>query len=111
MCRGHGGRGYSNNLNTQTKPNDPPAEWNKLSFEERDKICKERKEKPDQSTTPKQNLGEISVEHVTAIIRAMQQTQASNEDLTNNAEDTTPKHTNAGNAFGGKANSKNIRIE
>jgi hypothetical protein len=113
--RGRGGRGYSNNSNAQAKPNSsgyyPPAEWNKLSFEERDKIRKERKEKPDQNGTPKRSLGEISVEHVTAIIGAMQQAQPSNEDSTNSAADTTPKHTNAGNAFGGKANSKKARIE
>ena len=112
---GHGGHGYSNNLNAQAKPNSsgyyPPAKWNKLSFEEHDKIRKERKEKLDQSTNPKQNLGEIFVEQVTAIIRAMQQAQAPNEDSTSNAEDTMPKHTNAGNAFGGKANSKKVRIE
>ena len=112
---GCGGHGYSNNSNAKMKPNSsgyyPPAKWNKLSFEERDKIRKECKEKPDQSTTPKRNLGENSVKHVTAIIGAMQQTQASNEDSTNNAEDTMPKHTNASNAFGGKANSKKVRIE
>ena len=112
---GHGGRGYSNNSNTQAKPNSsgyyPPAKWNKLSFEERDKIHKEWKEKTDQSTTPKRNLGEVSVEHVTAIIRAMQQAQAPNKDFTANAKDTMPKHANTGNAFGGKANSKKVRIE
>ena len=113
--RGCGGHGYSNNWNTQAKPNSsgyyPHAEWNKLSFEECDKIRKECKEKLDQSTTPKRNLGEISVEHVTTIIGAMQQAQATNEDSTINTEDTMPKHTNAGNAFGGKANSKKVRIE
>ena len=114
---GHGcsGHGYSNNSNTQAKPNSsgyyPPVEWNKLSFEEHDKICKEHKEKPDQSGTPKRNLSEISIKHVTAIIGAMQQAQPSNEETTNNAEDTMPKHTNAGNAFRGKANSKKVRIE
>ena len=67
--------------------------------------------KLDQSGTPKRNLGEISVEHVTAIIGAMQQAQPSNEDTTNNAEDTTPKHTNTSNTLGGKANSKKVRIK
>ena len=110
------GHGYSNNSNTQAKPNAsgyyPPAEWNKLSFEEHDKIHKECKEKPDQSgACPKRNLCEISVEHVTAIIRAMQQAQPSNEETTNDTNDTMPKHSNAGNAIGGQANLKKVRIE
>ena len=112
---GRGGRGSSNNSNTQAKPNSsgyyPPAEWNKLSFEERDKVHKERKNKPTLSATPKQNLGEVSVEHVTAIIGAMQQAQATNEDSTADAGDTISNLTNTGNAFGGKANSKKVRIE
>ena len=47
-------------MNTQAKPNSsgyyPPAKWNKLSFEERDKIHKEHKEKPDQNGTSKQKI-------------------------------------------------------
>ena len=114
---GHGcaGHSYSNNSNTQTKPNSsvyyPLAEWNKLLFEECDKIHKECKDKPDQSGTPKRNLGEISIKHVTAIIEAMQQTQPSNEETSNNTDDTTPKHINTSNAFRGKANAKKVRIK
>ena len=118
-CAGHGhgcgGHSSSNNSNSQVKPNAsgyyPPAEWNKLSFEEHDKIHKERKEKSDQSGAAKRNLGEISIEQVTAIIGAMQQAQSSNEDTSNDTNNTTPKHTNTGNAFGGKANAKKSRIE
>ena len=113
---GHGcGHSSSNNLNTQVKPNASgyysPADWNKLSFEERDKIHKECKEKSDQSGANKHNLGKISVKHVTATIGAMQQAQSSNDDAPNDTDDPTPKHTNTGNTFGGKANTKKSRIE
>ena len=99
----------ANNSNTQVKPNVsgyyPPVEWNKLSFEKHNNIHKECKEKLDQqSGASKHNLGEISVEHVTAIIGAMQQTQTSTDDTSNSTDDTMPKHTNASNAFRGKAN-------
>ena len=112
---GRGGCGSSNNSNTQVKPNAsgyyPPVEWNKLSFEECDKMHKEQKEKSDQNGASKRNLGELSIEHVTAIIRAMQQAQSSNEGTSNYTNDTTPKHTNAGNTFAGKANAKKSRIK
>jgi hypothetical protein len=82
-----------------------PAEWNKLSFEERDKIRKERDKKGEQGGT-KRTVGDISVEHVTAIIGAMQQSQA-----TETTDDTeTTSHTQAGNAFGGKASAKKARF-
>ena len=118
---GQGGHGHghccgsSNNSNTQVKSNASgyysPADWNKLSFEECDKIHKEHKEKSDQSGANKRNLGEISIEHVTTIIGAMHQAQSSNDDTSNDADDTMPKHTNASNAFRGKANAKKSRIK
>ena len=105
---GHGrcGHGYNcNNTNTKAKPNSsgfyPPAEWNKLSFEEHDKIWKEHDKKGEQGGT-KQILGDISVEHVTVIIGAMHQAQSVNH--TNETELTS--NTQAGNFFGGKANIK-----
>ena len=113
--RGCGGCSSSNNLNTQIKPNASgyysPADMNKLLFEECDEICKEHKEKLDQSEANKCNLGEISIEHVTAIIGAMQQAQSSNEDTPKDTDNTMPKHTNTGNAFRGKANTKKSRIQ
>ena len=51
------------------------VEWNKLSFEEHDKIRKECDKKGEPSGT-KRVISDISVEHVTAIIGAMQQAQS-----------------------------------
>ena len=64
---GHGrgcGHSPSTNSNTQPKPNASGfyLDWNKLSFEECDKIHKEHKEKLDQSGTNKRNLGDISMD-------------------------------------------------
>jgi hypothetical protein len=75
-ARGRGyGRGYGT-PNTKSKPIRSgyysPADWNKLSYEEHDKICKERDKKSKQGGS-KRTIGNISVEHVTAIIGAMQQ--------------------------------------
>ena len=80
----------------------PMAEWNKLSFEERDMICKEHDKKGEPGGT-KHNIGDISIEHVTAIIGAMQQAQS-----TAPTEETelTSNTTQAGNSFDRKVNVK-----
>jgi hypothetical protein len=110
------GRGRNNNrysTSNKSKPSSSgyysPAEWNKLSFEERDKIRKERDKKGEQGGT-KRTIGDISVDHVTAIIGAMQQTPAASTDDTEEAAQTpTTSNTQAGNAFGGKASVKKSR--
>ena len=81
------------------------VEWNKLSFEERDKIRKEHDKKGEPGGT-KHNIGNISIEHVTAIIGAMQQVQSASP-----MEETklTSNPTQAGNSFGRKANVKKSR--
>ena len=114
--RGGGrGRGYgrgNGNTNTKSKPNGSgyysPADWNKLSYEERDKIRKERDKRGEQGGT-KRTIGDISVDHVTAIIGAMQQVPSvvSTEDSVTTNQ-TTPSN-QAGNAFGGKASAKKTR--
>ena len=73
------------------------AEWNKLSFEECDKIWKEHDKKGKPGGT-KHIIGNISVEHITAIIGAMQQAQSATP-----TEETelTSNTTQAGNSFGG----------
>jgi hypothetical protein len=111
--RGRGyGRGYGT-PNTKSKPNGSgyysPADWNKLSYEERDKIRKERDKKGEQGGT-KRTIDDISVEHVTAIIGAMQQVPSiviTKDSVATN--ETTPSN-QAGNAFGGKARAKKMRI-
>ena len=107
---GHGGRcGHGNNNNNNSSkatPNVsgfyPMAEWNKLSFEEHDKIHKEHDKKGEPGGT-KCIIGDISIEHVTAIISAMQQVQSASP-----TEETelTSNTTQAGNSFGRKANVK-----
>ena len=112
-CGGHnghgGGYGYGNNNNNNSNKATPNAsgfypmvEWNKLSFKERDKIQKERDKKGEPGGT-KHIIGDISIEHVTAIISAMQQAQSATP-----TEETelTSNTTQAGNSFGGKANVK-----
>jgi hypothetical protein len=81
-----------------------PAEWEKLSFEERDKIRKERDKKGEQGGT-KRNLSELTTKQLTtAIISSIQKAVASEE--TKDKDDDAPKKSNAGNAFGGRENAK-----
>ena len=95
------------NSNSKAKPNAsrvyPPAEWNKLSFKECNKICKEHDKKGDQGGM-KWTIGNISVEHVTTIISAVHQAQRA---VTMDDTELTPS-TSAGNAFGRKANTKKM---
>ena len=72
-----------------------------MSFEEHDKIQKEHDKKGKQGRI-KQIIGDISLEHITAIISAMHQTQSVNH--TNETELTS--NTQAGNSFGSKVNMK-----
>jgi hypothetical protein len=79
-----------------------------LSYEERDKIRKEHDKKGEQGGT-KRTIGDISAEHVTAIIGAMQQAPsvASTKESATTHETATSNQ--AGNAFGGKASTKKMR--
>jgi hypothetical protein len=84
------GRGHTN------KPKSgyySPAEWSKLSFDERDKIRKDRDIKGEQGGT-KRNISDISVDQVKAILSALQKD-------TNDTSTESPS-LQAGNAFGGK---------
>ena len=103
------GRGNNSNNSNKATPNAsrfyPMAEWNKLSFEERDKIRKERDKKGEPGGT-KRIIGDISVEHVTAIIGAMQQAQST---IPTEETELTSNTNQAGNSFGGKASVKKSR--
>ena len=83
------------------------ADWNKLSFEDRDKIRKERDKKGEQGGTKdsKRTIGELSVEQFAAIVGAVQQTAASTPTITDPTENN-----NAGNAFGGKEGAKRLKF-
>ena len=114
---GRGGRGNGQGRNrrggrsSQEKTSTgyySTAEWEKLSFDERDKIRKERDKKEEQGGS-KRTISELTTKQLTlAIISSIQKANADN-----GAEDT-PKKSNAsqaGNAFGGKESAKRSKTE
>jgi hypothetical protein len=109
---GQGGRGNGQGRNGQSGHSSQEktsagyystAEWEKLSFDERDKIHKERDKKGEQGGS-KRTISELTTKQLTtAIISSIQKANADN-----GAEDT-PKQSNAsqaGNAFGEKKSAK-----
>ena len=104
--RGRGGRGgRSTNEKASNTGYYSAAEWEKLSYEERDKIRKERDKKGEQGGT-KRNISELTTKQLTsAIISSIQ--KAVMADDSKEDDTTTKKNTNqAGNAFGGKESVK-----
>ena len=102
---GRGGRGGEKSTTYYS-----PAEWEKLSFEERDKIRKERDKKGEQGGS-KRCIGEMTTKQLTtAIISSIQQATASDDSST---ASSTPKKSNtqAGNSFGGKASAKRSKLD
>jgi hypothetical protein len=105
-----GGRGRGRGGPDDKKNNTgyySPADWNKLSYEERDKIRKERDKKGEQGGT-KRNVSDISVDQAAAIMLAAMQSNANSETSPSGSSEETPD-SQAGNAFGGKANVKKQR--
>jgi hypothetical protein len=103
---GGGGRGRGGGANTNTNYYSP-AEWNKLSFEERDKIRKERDKKGEQGGS-KRSVGDLSVEQFTAMISSVQRDSATTN--TTETTDSGDSGNNAGNAFGGKEGAKRQKV-
>ena len=84
------------------------AEWEKLSYEERDKIRKERDKKGEQGGT-KRSISELTTKQLTtAIISSIKQATE-----TTTKEETSPgkPNTQAGNSFGGKESAKRSKSE
>ena len=105
--RGRGGRGGRGNDKTTYYS---PAEWEKLSFEERDKIRKARDKKGEPGGS-KRSISKMTTKQLTtALISSIQKASASDD---SKAEDSTPKksNTNAGNSFGGKESAKRAKID
>ena len=103
---GSGGRGPPGNRSKSSGMHTnyySPAEWNKLSFEERDKIRKERDKKGEQGGS-KRSVGDLSVDQFKAMISSVQTDAATNS--TTDSTDTGHSGNNAGNAFGGKEAAK-----
>jgi hypothetical protein len=101
---GRGGRGGANKTTYYST-----AEWEKLSYEERDKIRKDRDKKGEQGGT-KRSISELTTKQLTtAIISSIRQAT----ELSGAKDDTTSSKTNsqAGNAFGGKESAKRNKTE
>jgi hypothetical protein len=102
MLGGRSGRGGGRGPDKTTYYSQ--AEWDKLSNDERNRICKESDKKGEQDRT-KLSVSKLTTKHlVTAIISSIQKaTSCGSEEQ----EDTTSKKsTNAGNLFGGKESVK-----
>ena len=100
---GHGGRGSYDKANTGYYS---AAEWEKLSYEEHEKIRKGRDKKGGQGGCSKRNISELSTKQLTtALISSMQKVSASDDSSEKTVE--MPKQSNqAGNAFGGREGAK-----
>lgn len=103
--RGRGSRGGRGSYDKANTGYYSAAEWEKLSYEERDKIRKERDKKGEQGGS-KRNISELSTKQLTtALISSLQKVSASDDSSEKTAE--TPKQSNqAGNAFGGREGAK-----
>ena len=107
--RGRGGRsGRGTNEKASNTGYYSAAEWEKLSYEERDKIRKERDKKGEQGGT-KRNISELTTKQLTtAIISSIQKAVMADD---SKDDDTASKKTNnqAGNSFGGKESVKRTK--
>ena len=101
-CRG--GRGEKSGTTTGYFT---PAEWNKLSFEERDKIRKERDKKGEQGGS-KRAISELTTKQLTTTIISSSSIQKANSDET---EETSKTSNSAGNSFGGRENAKRNKTD
>ena len=110
--RGRGSNGGRGGRGSEKTTYYSPAEWEKLSFEERDKIRKERDRKGEIGGT-KRNLSEMTAKEMTsklttAIMSSIQ--KATGVSAEEDSPTPTP-NTQAGNSFGGKAGAKRSKTE
>ena len=102
--RGRGGRGGRGGGDKNTAYYSP-AEWDKLSYDERAKIRAERDKKGEPGGT-KRNVTELTTKQLTtALISSIQKAVSDNSKESSN---DTPKKSNtqAGNSFGGRESAK-----
>jgi hypothetical protein len=99
---GRGGRGRGRSNRPRYNNYLPKAEWDKLSYEERENIRKARENKEKQPDPTKRSIADISVEQLTSIICAAQSAASVATPSTTISEITTETPQQAGNAFGGK---------
>jgi hypothetical protein len=102
--RGRGGRGGRGGYEKTNTGYYSAAEWEKLSYEDRDKIRKERDKKGEQGGS-KRNISELTTKQLTpALISSLQKVNESEDHPDKNE---APKQSNqAGNAFGGREGAK-----
>ena len=100
---GSGGRGNGDKNNNSTAYYSP-AEWDKLSYDERAKIRAERDKKGEPGGT-KRNVSELTTKQLTtALISSIKKAVS---DDSRDSDDTPKKsNTQAGNAFGGRESAK-----
>ncbi|KAI2500072.1 hypothetical protein MHU86_14399 [Fragilaria crotonensis] len=102
--RGRGGRSGRGNNSKASTGYYSAAEWEKLSYEERDKIRKERDKKGEQGGS-KRNISELTTKQLTTALISSLQKVSESDDATEKAE-TPQKSNQAGNAFGGREGAK-----
>ena len=105
--RGRSGRGGRGGYEKTTYYS--PAEWEKLSYEERDRIRKERDKKGEPGGT-KRSISEMTTKQLTtALISSLQKAAATDEPK----DSDIPKksNANAGNSFGGREGVKRAKTE
>ena len=101
---GHGGKGKRSTTYYST------AEWEKPSYEERDKIRKERDKKGEQGGS-KRTIPETTTKQLTtAIISSLQKANASDDNSTI-ASTPSKSSTQAGSSFGGKESVKRTKLD
>jgi hypothetical protein len=110
--RGRGGRGGRGNDNNKTAYYSP-AEWEKLSFEERDRIRKERDKKGEPGGSNKRGISDMTTKQLTtAIISSIKAASStSNESVSDISSATSKKSNQAGNSFGGKESAKRAKVD
>ena len=109
--RGRGGRGGRGEKPSTTYYS--PAEWEKLSYEDRDRIRKERDKKGEQGGS-KRTISEMTTKQLTtAIISSIQ--KAVNDDDTvetiSTKRSATTASSSAGNSFGGRESAKKSKTD
>ena len=107
--RGRGGRGGRSDNKTTYYSKE---EWDKLSFEDRDKIRKERDRKGEQGGT-KRTIADMSTKQLaTAIISSLKAASVTDDSTISDSSSIPSKvvDTQAGNSFGGKESAKRAKI-
>ncbi len=102
--RGRGGRGGRGGHEKSSTGYYCATEWEKLSYKERDKICKERDKRGEQGGS-KQSLSELTTKQLTtALISSLQKINESEESA--ERSEAAKQLNQAGNAFGGREGAK-----